>query len=353
MPVVGFHQARRPHQTHRARLKRELSWPRPGGIALALAGASLVFGGALSLVPAAESLPAPPADAPFQALTTPDASSDLASPSLSAKSKASPADAVPSGNTAESPSPPSMLSGSGGSVSAITPTAKAPLVKGAAANSPLQNLLESESAPPKNRALWDIDNPSSPLSLVNKRRPLNPEKYVPADLVVPAVPAGSAEPPQLRPEAAAAVERMFAAAAAQDVNILIKSSYRSFDTQVSVYNGYVATKGVAAADSTSARPGFSEHQTGWALDIGDANAGTTCDFASCFASTPAAQWVAAHGADYGFVVRYVPGEESVTGYLAEPWHLRYLGVSVAQDMDVRGIHSYEEYAGLSEAPDYK
>ena len=82
-------------------------------------------------------------------------------------------------------------------------------------------------------------------------------------------------------------------------------------------------------------------------------AGTACDFSSCFASTAAARWVAAHGADYGFVVRYAPGEESVTGYLAEPWHLRYLGITVARDMDVRGIHSYEEYAGLPGAPDYK
>ncbi|MDO5752356.1 D-alanyl-D-alanine carboxypeptidase family protein [Arthrobacter sp.] len=203
------------------------------------------------------------------------------------------------------------------------------------------------------KALWDTNSAASPLVLVNKRHSLVPQQYVPTDLVAPGVLTGSTEPPLLRAEAAAAAERMFAAAASEGINITIKSSYRSYDTQVSVYDGYVSAKGVAAADSTSARPGFSEHQTGLAMDIGDANAGTACDFASCFASTGAALWVAAHGADYGFVVRYVPGEESVTGYLAEPWHLRYLGVSVGQDMKVRGIHSYENYSGLPAAPDYK
>ena len=357
MPVVGFHQARRPRQTHRARIKRELSWPRPGGIALSLAGAAIIFSGAQALAPGVDPGLPSPAAAPAHSLTTPDTSAGPARSSASTQSSASPAEtqsgATPSRPAQQPSKGPSTLSGAGSSPSPITGTAAAPLVAGAAADSPLQKLFESGNATPKDRALWDINDPGSPLALVNKRRPLHPEAYVPANLVVPAVEAGSAEPPLLRADAAAAAERMFAAAAADGVRITIKSSYRSFDTQVSVYNGYVANKGTAATDTTSARPGFSEHQTGLAMDIGDANAGTACDFSSCFASTAAARWVAAHGADYGFVVRYAPGEESVTGYLAEPWHLRYLGIPVARDMGVRGIHSYEEYAGLPGAPDYK
>nr|WP_281068065.1 M15 family metallopeptidase [Arthrobacter stackebrandtii] len=156
----------------------------------------------------------------------------------------------------------------------------------------------------------------------------------------------------LRAEAAAELERMFTDAAAEGVSISLKSSYRSYDTQFSVYNGYVATKGVAAADTTSARPGYSEHQSGLAVDIGDANAGTACDFNSCFADTAAAQWVAEHGADYGYIVRYQPGQEPMTGYLPEPWHLRFVGPAVAKEMAVRGYHSYEEFLDISGAPDY-
>lgn len=227
------------------------------------------------------------------------------------------------------------------------------MVAGAAAGSPIQKLFATDSLAPTDNALRNIANPNSPLVLVNKQRPLVPANYSPSDLVTPAVLSGSSEPVLLRAEAAAATERLFAAAAAQGIRITVMSSYRSYETQVSVYNGYVAGKGEAAADSTSARPGFSEHQTGLGLDIGDADAGTACDFNSCFADAAAAQWVAAHGSDFGFLVRYLPGDESVTGYLAEPWHLRYVGIAVAQDMKVLGISSYEKYLGVPDAPGYK
>ncbi|WP_207343543.1 M15 family metallopeptidase [Arthrobacter sp. E3] len=333
-----------------ARLKRELSWPRPGGVAISLAGAALVVTGVLALPSEADSLLPFGAAAPAisQSPTTPDTAVAPASPPLPTGPGTTPLAA--SQQDAEAPF---LLSGAGNSLSPLPEVTATPLIAGSAAGSPLQELFASRTAPPMEKALWDINSPARPLVLVNKRHSLLPQRYVPTDLVVPRVLTGSAEHPLLRSEAAAAAERMFAAAAREGINITIKSSYRSYDTQVSVYNGYVAAKGVAAADSTSARPGFSEHQTGFAMDIGDANAGTACDFASCFASTNAAQWVAVYGARYGFVVRYLPGEESVTGYLAEPWHLRYLGVSVAQDMKVRGIHSYEKYAGLPAAPDYK
>ena len=331
-----------------ARLKREISWPRPGGVAISLAGAALVFTGALALPLDVDPLFPSRSPPPAQTLTTPDTAVEPASPHPSPQPRATPLEASQQG-----PEAPSLVSGAGSVLSPLPTATATPLVAGSAVGSPLQELFASGTASPREKALWDINNPASPLVLANKHHPLVPQQYVPTDLVLPAILNGSTEPPLLRSEAAAAAERMFTAAAGEGVNINIKSSYRSYETQVSVYNGYVAAKGVAAADSTSARPGFSEHQTGLAMDIGDANAGTACDFASCFAATGAAQWVAAHGADYGFVVRYLPGQESVTGYLAEPWHLRYLGASVAQDMKVRGIHSYEKYVGLSEAPDYK
>lgn len=327
MPVVGFHQARRPRQTRTGRLRRDLSWPRPGGILISLAGAALVLGGALSLTPS-DGAPSPAA-ASSGTSTTPAPAAVSGAPS----------------RTPSAPLPPSDISPSTTSV--------APLVAGSNPVSAIQELFASGNGSLTDPALLDIANPESPLVLVNKHRPLVPANFAPSDLVAPNILSGSGETVLVREEAAAAAERMFAAAAAAGVIINVKSSYRSHDTQVAVYNGYVADKGVAAADSTSARPGFSEHQTGLALDIGDASAGTACDFQSCFADTAAARWVAAHGAAYGFVVRYVPGQDPVTGYVAEPWHLRYLGVAVAQDMQRRGIPSYEQYLGLTGAPGYK
>ncbi|ALE07989.1 hypothetical protein AL755_18560 [Arthrobacter sp. ERGS1:01] len=242
-----------------------------------------------------------------------------------------------------------------GSPSVAATAAKAPvrtIVAGVPANAPIQKLFVTASPSPAEKALLDIDNPASILVLVNKRRHLEPADYLPADLLNPRFAMASGEPAQLRAEAAGAVERMFSAAAADGVAMTILSGFRSYQTQVGLYNGYVAQKGVEQADTSSARPGFSEHQTGLALDIGDANAGPDCAFTYCMAESAAGKWVAAHAADYGFIVRYQLDFQAVTGYLAEPWHLRYVGVRVARDMAARGFHSYEEYLGMPAAPGY-
>lgn len=363
MPVVGFHQARRPRQSPGERLRREFSWPRPGGVMLSCVGAALVVGGALGLAGSTE-----PVAGPQPALSTvlrttpgtpwvPSASSPLSTPAKTASSSDSPSSSTSwsSPSASESSSAASKLAVSGGSATPLPPSATPtpPLIKGAAKDSPVHKAFASGASTPKDRSLLNIFNPKSPLVLVNKHHALAPLKYSPSDLIVPAIPEGSGEPGLLRAEAATAAERMFTAAAAQGVQLSLLSSYRSYDTQMGLYRGYVATKGSATADTTSARPGFSEHQSGLAMDIGDAGAGTACEFHSCFAETAGAQWVAAHAHEHGFVVRYGPGSESTTGYAAEPWHLRYVGVAVAEDMLVRGFHSYEEYLGLPGAPGYK
>ena len=110
----------------------------------------------------------------------------------------------------------------------------------------------------------------------------------------------------------------------------LASGYRSYGTQVVTYNGYVAARGQADADTASARPGYSEHQTGWAFDIGDG--GGACGFQPCFADQPAAVWAKANGHRFGFVVRYPWMFHPITGYYYEPWHLRYIGVEAATDM---------------------
>ncbi|MCB5292810.1 putative carboxypeptidase YodJ [Arthrobacter sp. SO3] len=95
---------------------------------------------------------------------------------------------------------------------------------------------------------------------------------------------------------AAAAERMFAAAAGTGVTLTLASGYRTYATQTKTYNGYVSSRGQAEADTASARPGHSEHQTGWSFDVGDG--GGACSFQPCFAEQPAAVW-ARNNAHFG------------------------------------------------------
>lgn len=188
----------------------------------------------------------------------------------------------------------------------------------------------------------DLDDPASLAVVVNKRRPLVPEDWAPAALE-------DVEGHLLRPEAAAAVRGMLAAARADGVPLRIVSGYRSWTEQARTYAGWVARKGPEAADTVSARPGHSEHQTGLAVDVGD---GSGCDLRVCFADTAAAAWVAEHGPEHGFVVRYPWGEHGTTGYWYEPWHLRYLGPERARELERSGVPTLEEFSGLGPAPDY-
>ena len=120
------------------------------------------------------------------------------------------------------------------------------------------------------------------------------------------------------------------------------SGFRSYETQTQLYQDYVNKDGKAEADRYSARPGYSEHQTGLAFDL----IGTDGDLVT---EEKAAQWLLDHAADYGFVVRYLKGKEKETGYMAEEWHLRYVGKE-AKDIAASGL-SLEEYYGF-EGGDY-
>ena len=120
------------------------------------------------------------------------------------------------------------------------------------------------------------------------------------------------------------------------------SGFRSYENQVKLYQDYVTKDGKAGADRYSARPGYSEHQTGLAFDI----IGTNGDLVT---EPKAAQWLLDHAADYGFVVRYLKGKEKETGYMAEEWHLRYVGKE-AKEIAASGL-SLEEYYGF-EGGDY-
>jgi D-alanyl-D-alanine carboxypeptidase len=192
------------------------------------------------------------------------------------------------------------------------------------------------------------EEPSSLWVISNKHRPLNPEDFSPSDLSMPAgVPNEFTQP--LREAAARAVETMYSDAVAQGVNFGIISAYRDYGTQVALYSRYVARDGQESADTYSARPGHSEHQTGLAVDFDD---GGDCYLDACFESTAAGQWLAANAANYGFVLRYPNGQDAITGFTYEPWHFRFIGVAAAQAMRDSGTLTLEQFFGLEPAPGY-
>nr|WP_179389177.1 M15 family metallopeptidase [Psychromicrobium silvestre] len=195
-----------------------------------------------------------------------------------------------------------------------------------------------------------LDDPRSIWVIVNKRRPLKPANYHPSDLVRPAVSSNvGGETAMLRAPAAAALEKMAKAAQVHGTPLTLVSGFRSYQTQVSTYGSFAAATGISGADHASARPGYSEHQTGLAVDIGN---GGGCNLQPCFAGQPLAAWVAQNCHTFGFVVRYQLNFQDQTGYFAEPWHLRYVGVELATAVKKSGLHSLEQYFGLDPAPDY-
>lgn len=172
--------------------------------------------------------------------------------------------------------------------------------------------------------------------LVNKRHGL-PARYRPRDLVEPRVRflAGTSDEGRLlRRRAARALERLFAAAARDGLALAGVSGFRSFASQRALFAGYARERGVENAAHVSARAGHSEHQTGLAVDI--AGADGRCAASRCFAGSRAARWLGRHAAEHGFVVRYPRGGEGVTGYVHEPWHLRYVGRALAAEATATG-----------------
>jgi len=121
-----------------------------------------------------------------------------------------------------------------------------------------------------------------------------------------------------------AFNEMKADAQSIGLNLYISSGFRSYSYQENLYNNYVAQDGQLAADTYSARPGHSEHQTGLAFDL------NTID--DSFAYTEEGKWVKDNCQKYGLILRYPKGKEAQTGYQYESWHLRYVGKELAQEL---------------------
>ena len=192
------------------------------------------------------------------------------------------------------------------------------------------------------KSRYSINDPSSIWVIVNKKRPL-PGNYEPSDLIA----AGNGE--FLRNGVASSLSKLIRSARQEGISLRIISGYRSYGTQESLYSSYVQTDGQNDTDNYSARPGHSEHQTGLAADLGSSDG--YCDLDICFSNTASGKWLAKNSYKFGFIVRYEQGKESITGYQAEPWHLRYAGKELAKELHGSGL-TMEEFFGLPPAPSY-
>ncbi len=173
-----------------------------------------------------------------------------------------------------------------------------------------------------NGSYYSVQGKYGEVIIVNKKHPLSSD-YAPGEV----------------PEAVSAFHEIVAKmqSLGYDVSTTNYSGFRSYETQASLYQSYVAKDGKANADRYSARAGYSEHQTGLAYDIIDSSG-------SLLTEPSATTWLAANAHSYGFIVRYLPGKEDSTGYMPESWHIRYIGKE-ASDIYQSG-QTLEEYFDL-------
>lgn len=180
------------------------------------------------------------------------------------------------------------------------------------------------------------------LEITNKKYALG-EDYVPDNLVYVDVPvvAEAGERNMMREVAADALKELFDAAQTDGLELYALSGYRSYETQVQIFNNYAASEGEEAANRYSAKPGESEHQTGLTMDV--TSQSYDLQLGEGFGDTEEGKWLKDHAHEAGFIIRYPEGKEDITGYVYEPWHIRYLGKEMATYVYESGL-TYEEYA---------
>ena len=181
--------------------------------------------------------------------------------------------------------------------------------------------------------------------LVNRSYPIaNAANYHPADLKACLYPQSGYAVQYLRADAADAVNRMTTDCRnATGKPVYNRSGYRDHDTQIYLYHNQISKQGgnKYKAGTISAIPGTSEHELGLAMDI-SIGAGLS----NTIGATAQGKWLAAHSYEYGFILRYPPGSEKITGITYEPWHFRFVGVEIATEMRAMGVSTLEEYYGL-------
>lgn len=195
-----------------------------------------------------------------------------------------------------------------------------------------------------------LSDPAREWVVPNKLRPLDPVDFAPASLVTSDLQA-TTRSTRMRPAVADALNRLSAQSQADGAGALgLNNGYRSYALQQTTYSRFVRSEGRAGADAGSARPGHSEHQTGLAVDVVACSPG--CGEMGQFAGTSQSVWVAAHAWEYGFIIRYEGGATGTTGYMPEPWHLRYIGPELSKAYHDGRFHTLEAFFNLPAAPDY-
>lgn len=186
----------------------------------------------------------------------------------------------------------------------------------------------------------EILDPNNLVILVNKEYSIG--EHVPGDLKTVEVPTVLENPEirQLKEPAADALKEMFDAAEEEGIILHARSGYRSYQTQVQLFNSNVEKHGEEAASQFSSRPGHSEHQTGLAMDV--TSESVNYQLVEAFGETEEGIWLQENAHLFGFIIRYPEGKSDITGYVYEPWHLRYLGNDLATLVYESGL-SYEEF----------
>ena len=188
---------------------------------------------------------------------------------------------------------------------------------------------------------YDSTTGSSITVVVNKKHPLSPLTYKPARF-------GNNNLAKPASDALDLMRVAMAKAGAGD--LVLASGYRGYYEQKAIFNRNVARWGKTKAFSLTAKPGFSEHQTGLAADLSASGQG--CRLFACFANTKAGKWLATNSWRYGFILRYPNGATKITGYDFEPWHYRFVGKALAGAMHNAKATVLETYLGLPAAPTY-
>lgn len=186
---------------------------------------------------------------------------------------------------------------------------------------------------------YNYKDSNSIFVLVNKDNKLE-DGYIPTDLVEINYNLVN-KPIKMRSEAAEALNNMMAEGKINGLSLLLSSGYRSSDSQETLYSDEVATRGEGI--NYVAPPGTSEHETGLAIDITSNKIG--CKLEEIFDTTDEGQWLRDNAHRFGFILRYPKDKEEITGYLYEPWHFRYVGVELANELYERGITLEEYYEG--------
>ena len=197
---------------------------------------------------------------------------------------------------------------------------------------------ETEAAPEKppfDLTRRSIRDPRSIWVVVNKRRPLRPPTWTPELDVV--------EGYLVHPRVVRPLTRLLAAGRRHGLDLRLMSAYRSYGRQAHLHANAVAAQG--PRQQTTAPAGASEHQTGLAVDLGQATTGA-CNITACFAGTREGRWLRRNAHRFGFVLRYPAGSGRITGYGHESWHFRYVGRALARHLHRERIATLEEAFGL-------